>query len=59
MMRRILVALDGSPSSLQAARVGLGLARAGQARVDGLALVTPATGDAAAIGAGEQAGSVM
>ncbi len=59
MMRRILVALDGSPSSLQAARAGFGLARAGQARVDGLALVPPTTGDAAAAGAGEQAGSVM
>jgi nucleotide-binding universal stress UspA family protein len=59
MMRRILVALDGSPSSLQASRAGFGLARAGQARVDGLALVPPAMGDAAAAGAGEQAGSVM
>jgi nucleotide-binding universal stress UspA family protein len=48
MMRRVLIALDGSPSSVPAARLGCGVAKARKARVDGLALVNPIAGDAAA-----------
>jgi hypothetical protein len=36
MMRTVLIALDGSPSSVQAARVGCGAAKARKARMDGL-----------------------
>jgi hypothetical protein len=56
MMRRVLIALDGSLSSVQAARVGCGVAKARKARVDGLALVNPITGGAAAAEARERAG---
>lgn len=42
MLRSILIALDGSPSSLQAAGLGLELARHHQAHVDGLGIVNSA-----------------
>ncbi|SCY97333.1 universal stress protein [Microvirga guangxiensis] len=42
MLRSILIALDGSPSSLQAAGLGLELARHHKAHVDGLGIVNSA-----------------
>lgn len=42
MLRSILIALDGSPSSLQAAGLGLELARRHKAHVDGLGIVNSA-----------------
>jgi nucleotide-binding universal stress UspA family protein len=39
MLRSILIALDGSPSSLQASEFGLELARRHRAHVDGLGVV--------------------
>ena len=42
MLRSILIALDGSPSSLQAADLGLELARRHKAHVDGLGIVNSA-----------------
>lgn len=42
MLRSILIALDGSPSSLQAARLGLDLARRHRARAEGLGIVNSA-----------------
>jgi nucleotide-binding universal stress UspA family protein len=56
MMRRILIALDGSPSSVQAAWVGCGVAKARKAGVDGVAIVNPIAGHAAAAEARERAG---
>lgn len=42
MLRSILIALDGSPSSLEAAGLGLELARLHQAHVEGLGIVNSA-----------------
>ncbi len=42
MLRSILIALDGSPSSLQAASLGVELARRHKAHVDGLGIVNSA-----------------
>ncbi len=42
MLRSILIALDGSPSSLQAAGLGLDLARRHKAHVEGLGIVNSA-----------------
>ncbi|MBF9196934.1 universal stress protein [Microvirga terrestris] len=42
MLRSIVIALDGSPSSLQAIRLGLELARRHQAHVEGLGIVNSA-----------------
>lgn len=42
MLRSILIALDGSPSSLQAAGLGLGLARRHKTHAEGLGIVNSA-----------------
>ena len=42
MLRSIVIALDGSPSSLQAAQLGLKLAQRHQAHVEGLGIVNSA-----------------